>query len=614
LTSSLIRARWLKPRTLIAYAACVAVGFALHFSRLLDPLDRKLLDLAFTIERAHFPQPAHNDIVVVGVDEAFLREAPEPLALLHEHLGRLFGAVAAGKPRVVGLDIVLPAKSFSFLKTADRPDFDFDRALAKGLLVLGNAAPVIAAETWDHEHGRFNQIHPAFVASVGQWLQRRPDESAAGFRPLGSALVCPDEDSIVREYPAAACQPGGGTTTLTSQLAELVDRKQPWQGFINYGIGGKFSYIPARELIAWWKAGDANLEQLRDKLVLVGAVLDTEDRLKAAVELAGWEPGNLRVPGVLIQAQILRSMMNQGLVQRAPTALVLVLIAAVAAFWFGSSFRLKAALFLALAIALLAATLALLRTTVFLAPLSVLATGLLALGASGLAAAHGHWRERQHLTRTFSGYVSPQVMKGIIAGEISPGQAGEMRLVCVLFSDIRDFTTLSEGLAPDVVVALLNRYFDVMAEIVHRHGGSVDKFIGDGMMAVFGAPQGLPCREKNALEAAHEMLIALADLNAAFRRDGLPELRIGIGLHTGDAVVGHLGSRERHEYTAIGDAVNVAARVTDLPKTLGAPIVCTEPVAAALGHPVFLRAAGTQALKGHSSLAVYTWSPDVART
>jgi class 3 adenylate cyclase len=598
-------ARWI---AWAGYALCAATGLSLHFSGWLESADRKLLDAGFAIERSYFRQPANNDVVIVGIDEAFLREAPEPLALLHEHLAKLFEAVAAGGPRAVGLDIVLPEKSFSFLVPADRPDFDFDRALAHGLLKLGAAAPLVVGETWDHARSRFHDIHPAFLAAASQWVAKRGPEN---FDNRGSALVCPDADGVVREYPGAACQPGGATRTLAERLVSLMDRPGEWRGFINYGIGGPFAYIPGRDLIAWQRAGDvARLAQIKDKLVLVGAVLDNDDRLMAPLELAQWEPGNHRVPGVTLQAQMLRSMMNQGLVQPAPLPLMLALIAAGGAFFLGGRWRLKLALYVGFAVAVLLAALLLLRASVFLPPLAILAAGALSLAASGIVAARGYWQERQYLTRTFAGYVSPQVMKGILSGALSQGQAGEKRRVCVLFSDIRGFTALSEQLPPAVVVRLLNRYFDRMTQIVHAHGGSVDKFIGDGMMALFGAPQPLACPEKNALETASAMLLALVELNATFRTEGLPAIHIGIGVHSGDAVIGHVGSRERHEYTAIGDAVNVAARVCDLPKLLGVPIVCSETVAAAVGHPGFLADKGMQPLKGHTDMRVFGWTPE----
>jgi class 3 adenylate cyclase len=579
----------------------------MHFSGGLGFIDRAWLDLEFSILRTFAPQTARNDVVIVGIDEDFLRNAPEPLALMHRHFSDLFEAVASAKPRLTGLDVVLPQKSFSFLVPASEPTVDFDRALARGLLSLGSSAPLVIGETWDNANSRFRDIHPAFVAAAGQWVLRNGPE---GFDHRGSALVCPDDDGVVREYPDTRCQPGGVRRTLVGQMAALQERGSDFSGYIDYSVGGEFTYLPASQVVQWHRAGEqGKLSQLTNRTVLIGVILDNEDRLKSPVALAQWEPGNHMVPGVTLQAQMMRSIMNQGLVQPSSFLMMLLLILLASGFWSGVSIRLKVLLYTAMLPLLGAASLLALRGSLFVPVGVVLATATLSLVASAAVAGRRHWLERQYLTRTFSGYVSPKVLKGILSGALASGRAGQRQQVCVLFSDIRNFTTLSENLPADRVVELLNRYFESMSSIVHRHGGLVDKFIGDGMMTLFGVPQPLPCAEKSALEAAREMLLAVDDLNAVFRETGLPEIRIGIGLHSGEAVIGHLGSSERHEYTAIGDTVNVAARVCDLPKTLGYPIICTEAVAKAVGMPTFLEDAGLQTIKGHSDVRVFGWQP-----
>jgi class 3 adenylate cyclase len=196
-------------------------------------------------------------------------------------------------------------------------------------------------------------------------------------------------------------------------------------------------------------------------------------------------------------------------------------------------------------------------------------------------------------------------MKDILAGDLDAGSKGRKLEVCVLFSDIRSFTTLSEKLDSEVVVDLLNRYFARMTEVVHRHGGTVDKFIGDGMMAFFGAPNVLVCPEKNALEAAIEMLIQLGELNQELIAEGREPIAIGVGIHSGEATIGYIGSPDRHEYTAIGDTVNTAARLEGLCKDVGHSIVCSESVVKALGNPSILVNLGVKPLKGRASVLVY---------
>lgn len=217
-------------------------------------------------------------------------------------------------------------------------------------------------------------------------------------------------------------------------------------------------------------------------------------------------------------------------------------------------------------------------------------------------------QERRRLRGVFAGYVSPAILKDILSGKLQPGLQGQRMPVCVMFTDIRDFTTLSESLDPESLITILNAYFSKMAEAIHKHNGTLDKFIGDGIMAFFGAPEQLsnPCQ--NSFETAKDMLRFLDELNAEWAKANGPHLRIGIGLHFGVAAVGHVGSEERHEYTAIGDTVNVASRVEGATKKTGFALLCTESVLKHLDPASEFQWVGEQPLKGHSPMGVYGWS------
>jgi class 3 adenylate cyclase len=186
---------------------------------------------------------------------------------------------------------------------------------------------------------------------------------------------------------------------------------------------------------------------------------------------------------------------------------------------------------------------------------------------------------------------------------------GVRQKVCVLFSDIRGFTTRSEKEQPEQIVALLNRYFEEMAQAVHAHNGTLDKFIGDGLMAFFGVPGESSNPARDALAAAQDMLRRLKELNLRLAADGIPEVEIGIGLHLGEAVVGHVGSSQRHEYTAIGDVVNLAARLEGLTKDAGFPLVCSQEVMDASDGAMSFIPLGDKPIKGRSAVPVFGLKP-----
>lgn len=200
--------------------------------------------------------------------------------------------------------------------------------------------------------------------------------------------------------------------------------------------------------------------------------------------------------------------------------------------------------------------------------------------------------ERERLRGVLGMHVSEQVMEHLLSGRIQDG--GEHRTITVCFTDIRDFTPLSESRPPEEVLRLLNLYFGRMCDIVAAHGGVVNKFLGDGMLIVFGAPAHQPDDAQRALAAAREMLAEVVRMR---ERGEFPDLRIGIGMHRGEAVVGNVGGVQRQEYTAIGDTVNTASRVQDLTKALGRSLLVTRECREALGAED-LEPLGSHTVKG----------------
>jgi adenylate cyclase len=200
-------------------------------------------------------------------------------------------------------------------------------------------------------------------------------------------------------------------------------------------------------------------------------------------------------------------------------------------------------------------------------------------------------------------YFSPQVAAAVEAMPTG-GAAGQHCTVTLLFSDLRDFTAMAEGLDAREVVALLNECHGRMVDVVFAHGGTLDKYIGDGIMAYFGAPLPQPDHAERAVRCAIAMQAAMADLNETRVGRGAPPLRMGIGVHTGTVVVGDVGSPHRREYTAIGDAVNVCSRLEALTKIHGTPILVSEDTRRLVGDTFRFEAAAPARVKGKAEPVV----------
>jgi adenylate cyclase len=195
-----------------------------------------------------------------------------------------------------------------------------------------------------------------------------------------------------------------------------------------------------------------------------------------------------------------------------------------------------------------------------------------------LRSLHGA-EERRRIVQMFGQHVSPAVVNQLLAQP--SGLQTELRDVCILVLDIRNFTAFAETTAPDSIVNYLNQLWGKAVEIVNRHHGVVNKFLGDGFMAVFGAPLAVGNHCQNAINAARELV---AEIRRATDAGEIPPTEIGIGLHSGEALVGNIGSSARREYTVIGDVVNVAFRIEQLNKELNSSFLVSESVQETVGE------------------------------
>ena len=195
--------------------------------------------------------------------------------------------------------------------------------------------------------------------------------------------------------------------------------------------------------------------------------------------------------------------------------------------------------------------------------------------------AHKRLAREEVARANYSRFMPEYVVKQLLDDPGSFRLGGANQTVTVLFADIRGFTALSERENPEKVVGLLNKYFSAMSEIIFAHGGTLDKYIGDGLMAIFGAPTATPDDALNAVKAAVAMQKRLLSLNQELLIEGFSPISVGIGLHTGEATIGYVGSNQRSEYTAIGDTVNLAARLES--NAVGGQVLLSEATAQACG-------------------------------
>lgn len=571
-----------------------AVGFlftavlclVLHLSHGLQRLDNIFFDLQASVLRAIYPRAVSHEVVIVGIDEASTRAFDEPIILWHRHIADFLQAALDAEVSAIGLDVVLPDRSMNrFLP-------GHDELLMGAILNARRTVPFEIAITFD-EVGAPRPIYPAFMAAAGE----------AG---VGMAIFPRDRDQVVRRFDERLATDGTEVPTLVGNLARLIGAS-PGIGYIDYSIGNRFAYLSLHEVLKQAQTGNRAIlkNTLKDKTVLLGAVIAGVDRVAQPVALAAWENDRLGA-GVLIQAQALRTILNGGLLKPVGLTIMALLMVVASLFWFIPLRTIMAGgILLVLVVGLFGAAL-LIQVNGSIFPLAAIVSSL-TISIAGRQSVETFLRlsERRRLKLAFSGYVSPAIMREIVAGALTPSTKGIRVEVCVLFADIRDYTSISEHMTPEDVISFLNRYYEKVVKAIHAEGGSVTTFMGDGIMAVFGAPNSLenPCLA--ALNASKAMLKAVDQLNALPEASGSPPLKIGIGLHVGMAVMGHVGASDRHDYSAIGDVTNTASRIEGLTKAAGFPIVCSRAVFEAVGCPAGFQPLGEKAIKGRSAIEVF---------
>jgi adenylate cyclase len=217
-------------------------------------------------------------------------------------------------------------------------------------------------------------------------------------------------------------------------------------------------------------------------------------------------------------------------------------------------------------------------------------------------------QEKRMIRGAFSKYVPPGVVDELVADPSKLRLGGEKRTISMLFSDVQGFTSMSEVLAPETLLTVLNEYLDEMSDIVFNEGGTLDKYIGDAVMSLYGAPTALPDHALHACRTALLMQRRLGELNARWRSEGREwgDLHIRIGVNTGSPVVGNIGGERRFDYTALGDSVNLAARLEPACKTYGLRIMIADETRRQAGDAIIVRELDFLAVYGKAEpVAVY---------
>lgn len=559
---------------------------------LVSGLERLSFDLQMKFLRAYFPRPAKVEPVLIGIDESAEDSFEEPIALWHKHFARTLDALVIAKPAVVGMDVQMPTRSFDGIV----PGLDYKFLVS--LFRIKQNVPFVVVHTMDRV-GNLAPVHPTYHNRLG-------DESFALDR------VLEDTDRVPRRYDERQLIKEGSINPFAGHIARLLGR-DPSAGYVDYSVGGLVEYVPIQQVIGWFEDGNATelRRRFEGKVVLIGSVARAQDRWFLPVAISEWErdsKGELQVnqPGVVVHLQTLRGMLGDGLIVPISNWLKWVICGLLLLVVFLPSNRKTYLVAFAFApLALFVGSAMLMSAKILIPAITFLILLWIAVMVGAIADGMNTLMVKNRLRNAFEGSVSPPVLQEMLSGNIASGISAKTAEICVLFSDIRGFTGISETLSPEAVTGLLTRYFDRMVDSVHRCGGTMDKFMGDGMMVLFGVPKTDPDPCGNAVRCAFDMVQQLSQLNAEFAEEGLPPIAIGIGINYGKVVVGNIGSTARHNYSAIGDAVNVASRVEGLTKRLGQAIVFTDSVKERLGTGFEMVDYGVQAIRGHSPMRLW---------
>lgn len=589
--------------------------------------------------------PGSSPSVVIAIDEESYRTPPfanSPNLTWTREIGRVVDSVIEGGAKVVGFDVIFPTS----IEQAEVPfgegtlgervrgfDRDFLRSLATGAragkLVLGQVQhqsdPIRPSPGQRIAVGQQRNIRALNAYSDNDEVIRR--------LPLSFVIDGEQSPSMAVELAARAqnAVPEFGNNGLLSIAGYQIPSTTPNTMTLNFaGGGGDIPTFSLADLRACAEKDDLEFfrRHFNGKVVLVGTVLDVEDRKITSKRYATGIEGGLQercalpqktgaaqfsrntIAGVYIHATAINNIIQRdalselGQSGRGLISLIFAVIAAIIALRFTPI--VSAAGFVALAAAwTVGATLAMQYATVLplFEPLMAGFAALIVMTGYRFIVTD---KDKRLLRKSFALYLAPQLIDKMMESSAPPSLGGELRTVTIFFSDIAGFTELSERMKPTDLVAMMNAYLSEMTTIIESHQGFVDKYVGDAIVAVFGAPLDDPEHAKNAVLAAMACRKRLQELNddpAALYGNRLHQR---IGLHTGEALVGNIGSQRRFNYTVIGDAVNLASRLEGANKYFGTSIVASGATVRGTGQEFQWRELDTINVKGRAqSLAIF---------
>lgn len=604
---------------------CFIMGLALLLMKLItvSGADRNWDHLYYDLwHRFSGKRASELHTVIVAIDNPTLARHPEePLVFWGPHFAKVINTIRKADAKIIGLDFLFMVGAESWMKRFDLSESDKSRfydAPLRSQLIQGNI--VLSGFLAEAEQGGIKKIMPVF-----DYWGLLP----GGQKDVGIVNLYPDPDGVVRSFLPCFSLTGGMETgfgaLLAAKSAMLNPDDGPWRfgGSPPFdptlprriGYAGPPTTIPRVSFQRLLEADGAEAElraALKDKVVIIAEEnTGSQDihQTPYSRKWLGWT-GQMMLGGE-IHANIVETLLSGDYPLDPPPLgkwLYLFFWCTVSSALFLSVNPLRGGLEGALAMCIppFLSFFAFDRWNVFFpvapAQFMVGCCYLLSLGTRLTSSE----RKREQLKTIFGRYVSDDLVNILIQEDRQPDLGGELAEITVLFSDIRNFTSIAEKLTAHEVVEMLNAYLGDVCDAIWKQGGMIDKFIGDAVMAIFNAPVVYDDHAARALRASVEMRHVAEKFRGWMERRfpdrGLPEFDIGIGIHTGGALVGNIGSAKRIEYTAIGDVVNIASRLESETKKQGWKIIASAVTIAAAGPQARTGGACEVQLKGKEDM------------